>query len=96
MNYIVLSIALFCIGVLGVLVRRSLIVILISIELMLSAANIAFVAFARTNAGLDGDVVVLFNFVIAACEAAVGLAIIVAAYRLRGSADISVWRELKR
>lgn len=96
MNYIILSIVLFCIGVLGVLARRNLIVILISIELMLSAANIAFVAFGRMNNGLDGDVVVLLNFVIAACEAAVGLAIIVAAYRLKGTVDIGAWKELKQ
>ncbi|MBI2346547.1 MAG: NADH-quinone oxidoreductase subunit L [Deltaproteobacteria bacterium] len=69
-HYIVLSVVLFCIGAFGVLTRRNLLIILMSIEIMLSAANLAFVAFSRYGRGLDGQVIVLFVFVIAACEVA--------------------------
>lgn len=96
MNYIILSVVVFCIGIFGVLTRRNLIVILMSIELMLSAANIAFVSFSRMVGNLDGHAVVLLIFIIAACEAAVGLAIIVSAWRLLGTVDIGRWRELKK
>lgn len=96
MNYIILSTIIFCIGIAGILVRRNLLVILMSIELMLSAANILFVSFSRTNGHLDGQAVVLLLFVLAACEAAVGLAIIVSLYRQRGSVNIGDWKELNR
>lgn len=95
MNYIILSVIIFCVGVFGVLIRRNLIIILMSIELMLSAVNIAFVSFSKTHGGLDGQAVVLLVFVIAACEAAVGMAIIVSLFRLRGTIDIGRWKELK-
>lgn len=96
MNYIFLATAIFCIGIFGVLVRRNLLIMLMSIELMLSAANILFATFSNTNGTLDGQVAVLINFVLAACEAAVGLAIIVMLFRLRGTIDIGSWKELKR
>ena len=95
MEYIILSIIVFCVGLFGVLVRRNLIVILMSIELMLSSINILFIAFSNMHMALDGHVIVLLNFVIAACEAAVGLGIIVMLFRTRGTVDISVWKELK-
>lgn len=95
MNYVVLGVAVFCIGAFGMLVRRNLIVVLMSLELMLSAINILFAAFSKMHGGLDGQVFILFNFVVAACEAAVGLAIIVALFRLRGTVNIGKWRELK-
>lgn len=91
-HYIVLSVALFCIGAFGVLVRRNLLIMLMCIEMMLSAGNLAFVAFSRFNGSLDGHVVVLFSFVIAACEVAVGLSIVIAAFRLKPSVDIGSWR----
>lgn len=94
-HYIVLSVVLFSIGAFGVLVRRNLLIILMSIEIMLSAANIAFVAFSRFGRGLDGQVVVLFVFVVAACEAAVGLGIVIAAFRHMASVTVTDWKGLK-
>ena len=78
-----LSAILFCIGVVGVLVRRNALVIFMSIELMLNAANLAFVAFARNLNSLDGQIFVFFVMTVAAAEVAVGLAIIVNVFRLR-------------
>jgi len=95
MGYLTLSVGIFLIGLFGLLVRRNLIVILMSLELMLSAANIAFVYFSRIHGALDGEVAVLMVFVVAACEAAIGLAIIVQLFRLKGTIDISKWNELK-
>jgi len=80
---LLLSAVLFCIGVIGVLVRRNALVIFMSIELMLNAANLAFVAFARHLNSLDGQVFVFFVMTVAAAEVAVGLAIIVNLFRLR-------------
>lgn len=87
-NYVVLSAVLFTIGTVGVLVRRNAIVVFMSIELMLNAANLAFVAFARMQGNLDGQVIAFFVMVVAAAEVVVGLAIIVAIYRSRRSASI--------
>lgn len=78
-----LSAILFCIGVAGVLVRRNALVIFMSIEIMLNAANLAFVAFARNMHSLDGQIFVFFVMTVAAAEVAVGLAIIVNVFRLR-------------
>jgi NADH-quinone oxidoreductase subunit K len=79
------SAIVFTIGIVGVLVRRNAIVIFMSVELMLNAANLAFVSFARAMSSLDGQVVVFFVMAVAAAEVAVGLAIIVNLFRLRGS-----------
>jgi NADH-quinone oxidoreductase subunit K len=81
--YIALSAILFSIGILGVLVRRNAIVIFLSIELMLNAANLAFVAFGRAHGTADGQIIVFFVMTVAAAEVAVGLAIIVAIFRAR-------------
>jgi len=81
--YLLLSAVLFTIGVVGVLVRRNALVIFMSIELMLNAANLAFVAFARDLQSLDGQVFVFFVMTVAAAEVAIGLAIIVAIFRRR-------------
>lgn len=81
--YTALSAILFAIGVVGVLVRRNPLVIFMSIELMLNAANLAFVAFGRQHGSLDGQVIVFFVMTVAAAEVAVGLAIIVAIFRTR-------------
>ena len=88
--FIALSAALFFIGCAGVLVRRNAVVILMCVELMLNAANLALVAFSRRYGALDerGSVFVVFVFVIAAAEVAVGLAIILAAYRNRPTVDV--------
>jgi NADH-quinone oxidoreductase subunit K len=80
-----LSAALFVIGLIGVLVRRNALVIFMSVELMLNAGNLAFVAFSRQMNSLDGQVFVFFVMTVAAAEVAVGLAIIVNLYRLRES-----------
>ena len=87
-NYIILATVLFTLGSIGVLVRRNAIVVFMSIELMLNAANLAFVAFARMNGNLDGQVIAFFVMVVAAAEVVVGLAIIVTVYRSRRSASI--------
>jgi len=80
---LILSAVLFTIGVAGVLVRRNALVIFMSIELMLNAANLAFVAFARQMQSVDGQVLVFFVMTVAAAEVAIGLAIIVNLFRLR-------------
>ena len=80
---LVLSAVVFVIGVIGVLVRRNALIILMSIELMLNAANLAFVAFARELRSLDGQIFVFFVMTVAAAEVAVGLAIIVNVFRLK-------------
>jgi NADH-quinone oxidoreductase subunit K len=87
-NYVILAAVLFTIGAVGVLVRRNAIVVFMSIELMLNAANLAFVAFARMQGNLEGQVIAFFVMVVAAAEVVVGLAIIVAIYRSRRSASI--------
>ena len=81
--YLGLSAVLFAIGVLGVLVRRNVIVIFMAIELMLNAVNLSFVAFARSLGSMDGQVIVFFVMTVAAAEAAVGLAIILSMFRVR-------------
>jgi NADH-quinone oxidoreductase subunit K len=83
--YLAVSAILFTLGVLGVLVRRNAIVIFMSIELMLTAANLSFVAFSRHMEALDGQLFVFFVMVVAAAEVTVGLAIIVTLYRNWGS-----------
>jgi NADH-quinone oxidoreductase subunit K len=81
--YLMLGAVLFTIGALGVLVRRNVIVIFMSIELMLNAVNLVFVALARQLQSMDGQVMVFFVMTVAAAEAAVGLAIIIAVFRNR-------------
>ena len=92
---LVLSAAVFTIGVVGVLVRRNAIVIFMSVELMLNAGNLAFVAFARHLNSIDGQVFVFFVMTVAAAEVAVGLAIIVNTFRLRESVFVDEINLLK-
>ena len=87
-NYLILAAILFTIGIYGVLVRRNAIIVFMSVELMLNAANLAFVAAARNTGTLDGLVVAFFVMVVAAAEVVVGLAIIVTIFRTRRSASI--------
>jgi NADH-quinone oxidoreductase subunit K len=87
-NYLVLSAVLFAIGSTTVLVRRNAIVAFMGVELMLNAANLAFVTFARIHGDLTGQVVAFFVMVVAAAEVVVGLAIIVAIFRTRRSASV--------
>jgi len=86
--YLGLSAVLFCLGVLGFLLKRNIITIFMSIELMLNAVNLTFVAFAAKLENLDGQVFVFFVMVVAAAEAAVGLAIIIAVYRTRETLNV--------
>lgn len=88
MYYIVLSAVLFSIGAVGVLIRRNAIVLFMCIELMLNAANLALVTFARMNGTLDGQVMAFFSMVVAAAEVVVGLAIIMSIFRTRRSASV--------
>jgi NADH-quinone oxidoreductase subunit K len=81
--YLILGAILFTIGAIGVMVRRNVIVIFMSIELMLNAVNLVFVAFSRQLHSMDGQVMVFFVMTVAAAEAAVGLAIIIAVFRNR-------------
>jgi NADH-quinone oxidoreductase subunit K len=94
-HYLVVSALLFCLGLLGVIVRRNLLVIYMSLELMLNAANLALVAFSRFTNNLDGQVFVFFTITVAAAEVAVGLALIVALYRKRQSAHVEDLTTLK-
>jgi len=95
-NYLYVAGLLFTIGAIGVIVRRNAIVVFMCIELMLNAANLTLVTFARINGTLEGQVVAFFTMVVAACEVVVGLAIIVAIYRSRRSASIDDASLLKR
>ena len=94
-HYIVVSVLLFCLGLLGVIVRRNLLVIYMSLELMLNAANLALVAFSRFTDNLDGQVFVFFTITVAAAEVAVGLALIVAIYRKRQTTHVEDLTTLK-
>ena len=93
--YLLVSMLLFCIGLTGVLVRRNLLVIYMSLELMLNAANLLFVAYSQQFGALDGQIFVFFVMTVAAAEVAVGLALIVAIYRSRGTIDIDELNKLK-
>ena len=94
-HYLVVSALLFCLGLLGVIVRRNLLVIYMSLELMLNAANLALVAFSRFTNNLDGQVFVFFTITVAAAEVSVGRALIVALYRKRQTAHVEDLTTLK-
>jgi NADH-quinone oxidoreductase subunit K len=93
--YLVASALIFCLGAAGVLTRRNPLVILLCLELMLNAANLALVAFARMHGNHDGQVFALIVMVVAACEVTVGLGVIVAMYRRRLPIDVDEMRELQ-
>ncbi|MGE9807430.1 MULTISPECIES: NADH-quinone oxidoreductase subunit NuoK [unclassified Janibacter] len=88
MNYVYLAVILFAIGSATVLLRRNAIVVFMGVELMLNAANLAFVTFARMHGSIEGQAVALFVMVVAAAEVVVGLAIIMAIFRARRSASV--------
>jgi NADH-quinone oxidoreductase subunit K len=94
-HYLFVSFMLFSLGLLGVILRRNLLVIYMSLELMLNAANLALVSFSRFNDQLDGQILVFFIITVAAAEVAVGLALIVALYRKRQSAHVEDLTSLK-
>jgi NADH-quinone oxidoreductase subunit K len=87
-HYLIASAALFCLGLLGVILRRNLLIMYMSLEVMLNAANLALVAFSRFNGNLDGQVMVFFIITVAAAEVAVGLALIVALYRKKQTTHV--------
>lgn len=87
-NWVYLSVVLFTIGAATVLIRRNAIVVFMGVELMLNAANLAFVAFAQMNGDLTGQTVALFVMLVAAAEVVIGLAIIMAIFRARRSASV--------
>ncbi len=94
-HYVVLSALIFAVGLFGVVTRRNAVVILMSLELMLNGANLAFVAFSRHWGNLQGQVFVFFVIAVAAAEAAVALAIIIALQRVRGGVDVEDAAELR-
>lgn len=94
-HYLIVSALLFALGLFGVITRRNLLIIYMSLELMLNAANLALVAFARFNGNLDGQIMVFFIITVAAAEVAVGLALIVALYRKRQTAHVEDLTSLK-
>ena len=87
-HYMIVSALLFCLGLLGVMVRRNVFIMYMSLELMLNAANLAFVAISRFNNNIDGQVIVFFIITVAAAEVSVGLALIVALYRRRQTTHV--------
>ena len=94
-HYLIVSAILFAIGTTGVFLRRNLITILLSIEIMLNAVNLTFVAFGRSLASVDGQIIVFFVMTVAAAEAAVGLAIVIALFRHRESLNPDTFATLK-
>ena len=93
--YLVLATFIFLCGVIGVLFRRNLIMVLMSIELMLNSVNLVFVAASRGQNNLDGQIMVFFIITVAACEASVGLAMVIALYRRYGTIDTNFLRMLR-
>ena len=93
--YVALSAVVFLIGLLGVLVRRNVIIILLSVELMLNATNINFVAFSQAFHNIAGQVFVFFALTVAAAEVAVGLAIIIALHRAKSTINVDEFQLLK-
>ena len=94
-NYLVVGAILFALGLIGFLARRNLIVMFLSAEMMLQGVALNFVAFARYRGNLQGQAFTLFVITVAACEAAVALALILMLYRSRRSLDVSLWQELR-
>ncbi len=93
--YLFLSLALFCIGIMGTLMRRNAIIIFMCIELMLNAVNLLLVAFSKMYGSADAQIMVFFIMVVAAAEVAVGLAVIVMMYRKVHSVDVNILNRLK-
>jgi NADH-quinone oxidoreductase subunit K len=93
--YIVLSALLFAVGAMGILLRRSPIVILLCLELMLNAGNLALIAFSRMVGNAQGQVFALVVMVVAACEVVIGLGLIVAIFRRKLPLDVDALRELR-
>ena len=94
-NYLVVGAVLFVLGMVGFLTRRNFIVMFLSAEMMLQGVAVNFVAFARHRGNLQGQAFVLFLLTVAACEAAISLALVLMLYKSRKSLDVSVWQDLR-
>ena len=93
--YLALAACLFCIGLTGVVVKRNMLVVFMCVELMLNSANLTFLAFSRQSGNLSGHAIAFFVIAVAAAEAAVGLAIIIAVFRTRGTLNVDEVTALK-
>ncbi|MCF7669109.1 MAG: NADH-quinone oxidoreductase subunit NuoK [Verrucomicrobia bacterium] len=94
-QYLIVSAVMFGLGLLGLVIRRNVLVMLMSLELMLNAANLALVSFSRFNGDLDGQVFVFFTITVAAAEVAVGLALVIAFFRKRHSAGVDELKSMR-
>jgi NADH-quinone oxidoreductase subunit K len=94
-DYLTLSILLFCLGILGVISRRNVFTVFMSIELMLNAANLAFITFSRMHVSMDGHVLALLVMAVAAAEAALALAVVILLHKHTGKVDTNVFSLLK-
>jgi NADH-quinone oxidoreductase subunit K len=94
-SYLLVGAALFVLGMVGFLTRRNMIVMFLSVEMMLQGVALNLVAFARYRGDLGGQVLVLFILTVAACEAAIALALVLMLYKRRQTLDVSVWQELR-
>jgi len=94
-HYVVLSLILFCLGLIGVMVRRNLITVLMSLELIFNAANLNLIAFSYRLGDLSGQVLAVFVITVAAAEAAIGLGLIIALLRLKDNADLAEVNEMR-
>jgi NADH-quinone oxidoreductase subunit K len=94
-NYLILSIILFSLGILGVISRRNVFTVFMSIELMLNAANLSFIAFSRLHESMDGQVLALLVMAVAAAEAALALAVVILLHKHKGKLDTDVFSLLK-
>jgi len=94
-SYLYLSIILFCLGIVGVISRRNVFTVFMSIELMLNAANLAFVAFSRVHESMDGQVLAMMVIAVAAAEAALALAVVILLHKHKGKLDTNVFSLLK-
>ena len=92
--YLALAAALFAIGLVGVMIKRNALIVMMCLELMMNAANLTFLAFARQHGNLGGHAIAFFVIAVAACEAAVGLAIVIAVFRTRGNLELEQARAL--
>jgi NADH-quinone oxidoreductase subunit K len=94
-DYLFLSILLFCLGILGVISRRNIFTVFMSVELMLNAANLAFIALARLHENMDGHVLAMLVMAVAAAEAALALAVVILLHKHTGKVDTNVFSLLK-
>ncbi|MFC4812878.1 NADH-quinone oxidoreductase subunit NuoK [Paenibacillus sp. GCM10023250] len=97
-SYLTMAAILFCLGLYGALTKRNAVVVLLSIELMLNAVNLNLVAFAKYGVvpSLTGQMFTLFSIAVAAAEAAVGIAVLIALYRARGTVNVDEYDEMRR